>query len=427
MSTARFIVGDAIEVLASLEPGSVDLVMSSPPFLALRSYLPADHPDKAREIGSEATPGEFIDTMLDVVEACARVLAPHGSLVIELGDTYADSGGPGGDYNVGGMREGQPKWVRPQKRFEGNKAIEANANAGDGRPRPVGPGWPMAKSKTLIPQLFAVALAYGFNPLTGRETEPWRVRNTVIWAKPNPPVGRDGDKFRPGHSTLTVACKARDRYWDGDAVRVPHQAFTFQKSMGTADDGTRNDGGDTERYTSHNPAGAPLLDWWSIPTQPYKGAHYATFPSALVVPVIEAMAPRRVCVVCGKPSTRVTGEARYVRRDGVVLTEPEKWDSGIVDGLGAHTNKPGGTSKWRENETLGWSDCDCPGDPYQSNKWRPGVVLDPFAGSGTTLAVATGHGRDCIGIDLDARNADLALERVGMFLTVEHFVKENVA
>jgi site-specific DNA-methyltransferase (adenine-specific) len=53
--------------------------------------------------------------------------------------------------------------------------------------------------------------------------------------------------------------------------------------------------------------------------------------------------------------------------------------------------------------------------------WRPGLVLDPFAGSGTTLAVATGHGRDAIGIDLDERNAELALDRVGpMFLTVEH-------
>ena len=57
------------------------------------------------------------------------------------------------------------------------------------------------------------------------------------------------------------------------------------------------------------------------------------------------------------------------------------------------------------------------GGPW--DKWRPGVVLDPFAGSGTTLAVATGHGRDAIGIDLDERNAHLAQERVGMFLTVE--------
>lgn len=57
---------------------------------------------------------------------------------------------------------------------------------------------------------------------------------------------------------------------------------------------------------------------------------------------------------------------------------------------------------------------------YVEDHWRNGVVLDPFAGSGTTLAVATGMGRDAIGIDLDARNADLAYERVGMFLTVEH-------
>ena len=62
--------------------------------------------------------------------------------------------------------------------------------------------------------------------------------------------------------------------------------------------------------------------------------------------------------------------------------------------------------------TLGWSDCG-------HNNWRPGLVLDPFAGSGTTLQVATGHGRDAIGIDLDDRNIALAEQRVGMFLTVE--------
>lgn len=91
--SARFVIGDTREVLATLPEQSVDLVLSSPPFLALRSYLPADHPDKALEIGSEATPGEFIDTLLDVVEACARVLTPYGTLVFELGDTYSGSGG----------------------------------------------------------------------------------------------------------------------------------------------------------------------------------------------------------------------------------------------------------------------------------------------------------------------------------------------
>ena len=110
--TARYIVGDVFEQLRKLDDNSVDLVFSSPPFLALRSYLPADHPDKAKEIGSEPTPGDFIDALLDVVEECARVLAPHGSLCFELGDTYSGSGGAGGDYNAEGLREGQPKFRR---------------------------------------------------------------------------------------------------------------------------------------------------------------------------------------------------------------------------------------------------------------------------------------------------------------------------
>jgi len=62
--------------------------------------------------------------------------------------------------------------------------------------------------------------------------------------------------------------------------------------------------------------------------------------------------------------------------------------------------------------TVGWTDCG-------RDSWRAGVVLDPFAGSGTTLMVALGHGRDSIGIDIDSRNADLARERVGMWLTIE--------
>jgi hypothetical protein len=70
-----------------------------------------------------------------------------------------------------------------------------------------------------------------------------------------------------------------------------------------------------------------------------------------------------------------------------------------------------------ENITVGWTECDCPDTP---GKWRNGVCLDPFAGSGTTLAVATGHGRDAIGIDLDGRNADLATQRIGpLLVTVE--------
>ena len=78
---AKYIVADVFDGLATLETGSVDLIVTSPPFLALRSYLPADHPLKGKEIGSEATPAAFIDVMLAVTKELRRVLAPHGSIV----------------------------------------------------------------------------------------------------------------------------------------------------------------------------------------------------------------------------------------------------------------------------------------------------------------------------------------------------------
>ncbi len=76
-----------------------------------------------------------------------------------------------------------------------------------------------------------------------------------------------------------------------------------------------------------------------------------------------------------------------------------------------------GVGHWRlgtSREQVGWSDCGCSSD---GSHWRPGVVLDPFAGTGTTLAVAHGHGRSSIGVDLDSRNVELARGRLGMFLT----------
>jgi len=86
-----------------------------------------------------------------------------------------------------------------------------------------------------------------------------------------------------------------------------------------------------------------------------------------------------------------------------------------------------GSAGWESTTTTttGWSSCGCPGtdgirlDGYHTGTgWRPGIVLDPFGGSGTTALVATGHGRDCVSIDLDERNVDLARERLGMFLDV---------
>lgn len=81
--TVDYIVGDTRDVTATIPDGSVSLVACSPPFIALRSYLPADHPDKDKEIGSEPDPATFLDTLLGLTAEWGRVLAPWGSIAIE--------------------------------------------------------------------------------------------------------------------------------------------------------------------------------------------------------------------------------------------------------------------------------------------------------------------------------------------------------
>jgi hypothetical protein len=91
----------------------------------------------------------------------------------------------------------------------------------------------------------------------------------------------------------------------------------------------------------------------------------------------------------------------------------ERWASGISDGLGAHSNKTSALTL--KPTTLGWTDCG-------HDKYRRGIVLDPFVGSGTTLMAASELGRDSIGIDLDSRNLELARQRCGMFLVEDEGV-----
>ena len=415
MTHARYIVGDVRDVLATIPTGSVDLVLTSPPFLALRSYLPADHPDKHREIGSEPDPATFLDTLLLLTAEWGRVLAPHGSICVELGDTYSGSGGAGGDYNPDGLRDGQNGSTGSASRGRvGRVGKDRHPDGFSGRSShgaPGGSGWPLPKSLCGIPHLYHLSLAYGRNLLTGEESPAgrWRVRNVVAWCRPNPPVGALGDKFRPATSYMTIATRAQKRYFDLDAVRDGN--YSPRSTAGKVDkrDAERAKVGLSSGAPGkdNNPAGAPPLDYWVIPTQPYSGSHYAVYPPALCERPIKAMCPAKVCTVCGAPSERIVEPMQWDCKE-----HPLEKDGINAGGLGSHGDRCANPT------TLGFTDCG-------HDSWRPGVVLDPFAGSGTTLVVATGQGRDAIGIDIDSRNADLALDRVGpLLLTVEHLADE---
>src|SRR5690606_3416749 len=194
------------------------------------------------------------------------------------------------------------------------------------------------------------------------------------------------------------------------ATRRPHtrpdeKMRRLGRQNGTVGDPNAGGGrlGDYDAATQ-SPAGAPLLDWWEIAPGGYSGPHYAVYPPALVEPLIKAMAPPKVCRTCGEPSRRIIASEQ--------LDTGRTTNGAKNKGRKAESPTDFETRTVSQHHTLGWTDCG-------HNNWRPAVVLDPFAGTGTTIAVATGHGHDAIGIDIDERNRDLAYERIGPLLWQE--------
>lgn len=342
MSTATYLIGDVFDRLAEIPDGSIHSVITSPPYWRKRAYLPADHPDKAKEIGQENSPGEFLATMLRLTDELWRVVRDDGTIWINLGDTASASGGAGGDYLPGGQREGQNKYAGSGLAPAGTKR-RSSAYPPSGN----GPGdIPKPKSVCWIPELFGASLAYGRNLLTGEPCRQWITRPPVVWCKPAPTPGEIIDKFREATELIVWASKQPRYYFDLDSVREPakehgprYSEHRVRDIPGRSPQVANPLGADGKRILA-NPLGVPPLTWWVINTSGYDGAHFATFPPELIVRPVIASCP------------------------------------------------PGGT------------------------------ILDPFGGSGTTAAVATGHGRNCISIDIDHRNADLAQQRVGMFLEV---------
>ena len=157
-----------------------------------------------------------------------------------------------------------------------------------------------------------------------------------------------------------------------------------------------------------NPKGRNPGDLWRIPTRPFKGAHFAVFPSALIEPIVKAGSPRWVCSRCGKPRERIvtsdwrekrTGTWRDAESDGRDMGRLDSHRQANVGGLLQITAPSIRT-------TVGWSDCGC------GEKWVGGIVMDPFGGSGTVGQVARKLGRRFIIIDVVPEYTEMAYQRV---------------
>ena len=233
------------------------------------------------------------------------------------------------------------------------------------------------KSLLLGPQRLALGLA----------DDGWLVRNAVVWAKPNPMPSSVTDRLSTTYETILLLVRSPRYYFDLDAIRVTptdtrtraqRKATTGYPPVSAVPVGggvDRNLGLDAmkRRGVSAHPLGKSPGDVWTIPTAGYKGGHFATYPLALAERAVLAGCPERICITCGsawRPAEKAVG--------------------GRVLRVGAL--QPACTcSRWQ---------------------WRPGIVLDPFMGSGTTALAAQKHRRDWIGIELNPDYAEQARTRI---------------
>jgi len=155
--------------------------------------------------------------------------------------------------------------------------------------------------------------------------------------------------------------------------------------------------------------GANPGDVWTIPTQPFKGSHFAVFPEKLVEQAILAGSPVQVCKKCGKARMRITKPSEDYEKHLGNWHARDRSGKGSLDGGFLTGNTKGGKRITADYQTIGWTDCDCPDD---GDKYRPGIVLDPFMGSGTTALVALKLRRDFIGIEKNPEYVKIAYERI---------------
>lgn len=315
-------------------PSTVDLVVTSPPYWRKRDY------GVAGQIGQEPTSAEYVAAISKCLAAWRPLLRPHGSVFLNVGDTYH------------------------RKSLAGIPARIERAAADSG----------------------------------------WMVRNRIVWAKDGGMPEAVRDRLTCRHEFI-LHLALDDRYY--------YDLFGYSAEFGN---GT-------------NPG-----DVWRIDHTP-RGGHLAPFPEELVRRCITLACPETVCTACGTPRRRIverTTELDMTRpqaRRAAALAEEKRLTeahiaaiqaTGISD-AGKATLTQTGTGRnsaevrrlaaeakaalggyFREftfarRRTIGWSDCGC------GASFAPGVVLDPFAGSGTTVRVAAEMGREGIGIDIDGR------------------------
>ncbi|MFD8496194.1 DNA-methyltransferase [Amycolatopsis sp. NPDC059657] len=287
--------GDAADVLATLDEGTVNAVVTSPPYFGLRDY------GTAGQLGHEPTVTEYVERLVSVFAEVRRVLADDGLVWLNLGDAYTAKSGP----------------------------LRAGATG--------------TRPKNLIGLPWKVAFAL--------QADGWFLRNALVWSKPNAMPESVQDRFSNRYESVFMLAKSSRYGFNLDAVREPYTGDR-SPSRRARKAGPKKANSVTSVWPppGHEDRGHNPGDVWSLPTQPYKGAHLAPMPLRLAERCVAASVPPCACGAHPTPAA--------------------------VARCGAHP-----------------------------------TILDPFCGSGTSLVAARNAGHRAIGVDLNPEYLALALER----------------
>lgn len=397
----KVLVGNNKKLLESLPDSYVQCVVTSPPYWGLRDYGTADwiggDPDcshrretkksdktitghknfddmlgvsdaiykdvcqrcgakrEDEQLGLELTPEDYVKQLADVFDEIWRVLKDDGTVWLNIGDSYAGSGkGPAGNL--------------------GSNHNERHMEHAHSAIVPEG-----LKQKDLVGIPWRVAFEL--------QKRGWYLRSDIIWHKPNPMPESVKDRPTKSHEYIFLLTKSDKYFYDYLAIREP----------GVIPAGTKGAKGSEERSSMDKVNSRPpeykiydgyrnKRDVWSVATKPYKEAHFAVYPVALVEPcVLAGTSSHGECVNCGvawRPTVQKDEET------GGTTAGP------FVKG------------------------CKC-----ETSDVRPQVVLDPFSGSGTTGLVALENGRNYLGLELNPDYAEISRKRLsdalGMMAEIE--------
>ena len=279
----KILQGDSLEVLKTLEPESINCCITSPPYWGLRDY------GHDKQLGLEPTPEQYVENMVAVFRKVWQVLKEDGVMWLNLGDSYNGSGGAGGDYSTGGLKEGHPKYP--------------------------GRNITTLKPKDLVGIPWRVAFAL--------QADGWYLRQDIIWHKPNPMPESVKDRCTKAHEYIFLMSKSANYHFDSEAIKEKATGLDPGNKNPTRANGTYHREG-TLSSNSHKIEAKEYRNKrsvWSVTVKPYSEAHFATFPKELIEPCVLAGCPKGGTILDPFGGSGTTAEVALENRRNAILIE----------------------------------------------------------------------------------------------------------